>query len=135
MIQSQTIYYVGAALDEASSLRLASHVRREGEIPLSSEFHCTVMYSRSWFTYRAADAPFPQVLEPPFETTMFGSICVLIFIPSPAIVQRHQGLIAAGARYDYSDYRPHISLCKQACVAPPRFPIVLASEYYGTWRK
>ena len=130
------VYYSGALLDEASGRKLASHIQREGERPLSAEaFHVTLMYSKSWFTYRAADAPFPILLEPPFDTTLFGSICVLLFVPPPAVIQRHQAFLASGAKFSYPTYSPHISLCKGVLVAPPRFPLLLASEYYGTWKE
>jgi hypothetical protein len=134
-MNDRVIYYVGISLDEASSRKLASHIQREGQRPLSSDFHCTVMYSRSWFTYKAADSRLPLVLEPPFDTTLFGSICVLLFVPPAEVLQRHRGLLAAGARYSYPDYHPHISLCKSALIPPPRFPITLAAEYYGTWKE
>ncbi len=135
MSKGRIIYYVGAALDEESSRKLASHIRREGEVPLLEQFHCTVMYSNSWFTYKARDGEiYPLTLNPPFETTMFGSICVLIFIPPPPIIQRHQGLLAAGAKFSYPSYHPHISLCKKILLSPPRFPLTLSSEYYGTWK-
>jgi len=108
--------YMTAFFDEETNKRLADYIKTNG-IPnpvASSSFHTTIVYSR---------VPVPgfephHTLEVPVNTrfskiecwdTNSGRTLVLKFF-SPYLHFRFQEAIAAGATYDYDEYKPHITL-------------------------
>lgn len=130
-MSGQVIYYVGSRLSPESALGLETHFQLGLE-----KFHSTIAFSRAWFTYKD-DKPYPVIVDPPFELAQFGSQTVLL-LRSPELALRHIELRAAGAEWDFPDFKLHITLGKTQEVpwkAPPTFPLVFDKEYYGTWRE
>lgn len=119
------IYYVGARLSEASSARLAPGRR----------LHATIAYSREWFPYRPARDLYPLVVVPPFAVDALGNVPVLRFADL-GLTRRHEELLAAGATWDYPDFKSHVSLPARPFpeFVPPSI-LVLEDEYYQTWEE
>lgn len=112
------IYYVGAHLS-AESAAILGELKRP---------HVTIAYSRKWFPYKQGKF-YPLVIEPPFWQEQFGILTVLRF-QSSRLFERHIELRNAGATWDFEGFKAHITtrtLLDQ--------PLVLESEYYGTWEE
>ena len=127
-MEASVIYYVGAKVAEASSIKLCVCTETQ-----QIKFHSTIIYSRRWFPYKPAQF-FPLILEPPFSWDTFDGITVLRF-NNQRLFERHIELRNAGASWDYPTFQAHISFGKIPTSAVPNFPIVLEHEYYSTWHE
>lgn len=94
------------------------------------EHHITLAYSRLWFPYKADLRP-TLVLRAPFELSSFGTQAVLL-LKDKELEARHEALLEAGAQWDHSEYRPHISV-GDIDGTLNLSAIVAGQEYYGTW--
>jgi hypothetical protein len=115
------IYYVGAYLSMYNSKCFGS----------STPLHTTLIYSHKWFPYKHKPELYPLVLVPPFTYDQFNGLLVLRF-QDLTLEQRHKEFLAAGASWDFTDYKPHITVPKE--IPLPR-GLVLTGEYYGTWEE
>ncbi|WP_372013582.1 hypothetical protein [Pseudoxanthomonas sp. 10H] len=107
--------------------------------------HVTVAYSRQpllWQrAHRAHDDGTPVHLFVPSDParavqSMSAGACALVF-ESPVLARRHHEIRAAGASWDWPDYRPHLTFARDAGtrdlsrVVPYSGPILLGPEVFA----
>jgi len=121
------IYYVGALLAPESVFLLWR------KTVVVKKPHATIIYSKAWFPYKEAQC-FPLVVEPPYIFERLRNQLVLRF-DNQRLFERHIELRAAGATWDYPDFKAHISLGNFTGQGweLPDFPLTFSKEYYQTW--
>lgn len=121
------IYYVGAHISLDSQFLLWRHF---GTVP--KHLHATIVYSRTWFSYRPGKF-YPLIIEPPYKSEVLNGIHVMSFF-NQRLFERHAELRDAGASWDYDTFQSHISIgVRGVHYTLPDFPITLSNEYYQTW--
>jgi hypothetical protein len=135
------IYYVGVEVDFNSQQLLFRHFGT-----LMPRPHATLVYSRKWFPYKTVKC-FPLIIEPPYSYRVLEENLVLKF-ENHRFFQRYIELRNLGATSDYDHFISHITIGPISrwevydqieflthAMPPPKFPITLSNEYYGTWEE
>lgn len=117
------IHHVAARLSAESSRLLGSP---------GKQLHATIAYSREWFPYKPRFDLWPMVIVPPFVPAQFGPVRVVRFTDW-GLTRRHEELLAAGAAWDYPDFKAHISVPDHLADLDGIPWMVLEGEYYMTW--
>ena len=127
---------IGRNLANANIVQgIARHLR----IPVSdpTDLHVTLMWSRvpvDWTHKAFLPRIYPIIVDSQMmKLERFGDLAVLTFESKP-LISRHKALVAAGARSDHKDFKPHITLGPWPAHAEPqnvplKSPIVLSGEY------
>lgn len=141
--QAQEGLYVAAFFSDETQRLLAEYMAEHkipNPIPAPS-LHTTIVYSKVPVPdFDQCDFPLEITVDPAYckiETweTPTGGKCVVLRLVSPYLELRFQEAMAAGATYDFEEYKAHISLTYEpgdfdaSKLPTPNFPIVIAGEY------
>lgn len=119
-----------AVLPTESTLALLQAWAAENKFELADDLHVTVLYSRTVMNVVPCQDEF---VATGVNLEVLGG-CLVLKLECPALMKRHEQLIAQGGTHDFPSYIPHMTLQKETSVNPkdvpmPMFGLILGHEY------